>query len=281
MTPIDWLSLQHLRALGFRGRHVSTRYGRQHVLHARGRGPLPPVVLVHGLSSRGSHYRRLVRHLLPHVQSITLPDMPGHGLSDVPEVGMCGESVLGGFTELMDATLERPALLFGNSLGGYGVLKYARLRPERTLGVVVNAPGGGEMGDVNLQRFLDRFRVRNHDEAVAMAERVFAKLPGPKPLVAWAVRRQLDKPVVRDFLARMHTDDTFQPHELSELQMPISMLWGVHERVMLRRHLDFFKAHLPDHAETHEPHNYGHSPYLEQSRDLSERILDFARRLPG
>ncbi len=66
----DHLARATLQARFFRSRRVRTSVGRMHLLEAEGHGRLPPLVLLHGLSSTGSHYLPLVGHVRPHVRRL-------------------------------------------------------------------------------------------------------------------------------------------------------------------------------------------------------------------
>ena len=76
----------HLR--GYRTRRVPTSVGTLHALEARGRGALPPVVVLHGLSAAGQYYESLLERVRPHVRRVIAPDMPGHGYSATPPSGL-------------------------------------------------------------------------------------------------------------------------------------------------------------------------------------------------
>src|SRR5262249_49956199 len=78
----DHLARATLQATFFRSRRIRTSVGRMHVMEAQGHGHLPPLVLLHGLSSTGVHYLPLVGHVRPHVRRLFLPDLPGHGFSE-------------------------------------------------------------------------------------------------------------------------------------------------------------------------------------------------------
>jgi len=52
-----------------------------HVLDFKGTGSLPPMIILHGISSCGADYYPLVRHLQKHSSRVLALDLPGHGLS--------------------------------------------------------------------------------------------------------------------------------------------------------------------------------------------------------
>jgi pimeloyl-ACP methyl ester carboxylesterase len=59
------------------------------------------------------------------VARIVIPDLPGHGFSDAPP-SLDAQGFQQGVLDALDAvTAAQPALVFGNSLGGYAALRYA------------------------------------------------------------------------------------------------------------------------------------------------------------
>ncbi len=276
-TPLDLVALGLLRARGFRTRRVPTAHGTLAALEAPGRGELPPVVLVHGLSSRGTHFALVALRLLRHVRRVVIPDLLGHGRSEVPARPLSGPVMQEALDEALDRLLDEPFLLYGNSLGGYGVLRHAHRSPDRVLAVVAMAPGGAPLRSMSMGAYLERFRVRSLAEARRFAEAYFGRRPLLSGLLALAVRRQLRHPPVRAFIDRIADSDLLQPHQLAELPMPVLLLWGGNDQVCVPEQLEWFRQHLPPHARVEVPPHYGHAPYIERPHDLADRLLAFYR----
>jgi len=246
-----------------------------HLLDAQGAGRLPPLVLLHGLSSTGVHYLPLVSHVRPHVRRLILPDLPGHGFSESPVGGMRHDTLAVGLRESLDAVLDEPAVIFGNSLGAIAAIRYARLRPERVRGLFLCSPGGAPMPAEELSRFLDLFRVESHASAVAFVDRVFGRRSTFRHVVAWGVKKRMHHPTVRGLLDAATPEGLLSGKELAELKMPVFMSWGMRDGVLPREHLDFFRDNLPSHAVVHEPAHHGHSPYLEDAPGVGRAIVSF------
>jgi pimeloyl-ACP methyl ester carboxylesterase len=100
---------------------------------AFGRGT--PVVLLHGLGSRREDWLATAR-LLASRHRVTLVDLPGHGLSDMPEPFSLDRA-----TTALDRSLAQlpdgPVVLVGHSLGGLIAASEAIARPERVRGLVL------------------------------------------------------------------------------------------------------------------------------------------------
>jgi pimeloyl-ACP methyl ester carboxylesterase len=98
-----------------------------------GRGP--SIVLVHGLGSTRAHWLPTAR-LLARDHRVTLVDLPGHGVSDMPVQFSLEQAV----TALDLALAERgsePVVLVGHSLGGLVCAAEAIRHPHRVRGLVL------------------------------------------------------------------------------------------------------------------------------------------------
>ncbi len=237
-------------------------------------GSLPPVVLLHGLSSAGVHYWQVLRHL-DGAARVILPDLPGHGFSDTPAT-MSAENLLAGLTEALDAVLDQPAVLTGNSLGGYAAIRYALARPEKVAGLLLAAPAGAAMDAEQLQTLRARFTLKSHSEALRFADALFALPKRSRHLYALGLRRYFALPQTRAVVSAMQPAILFTPAELARLTMPILMLWGEAERILPESSLEFFRAHLPAHARIQRPKRWGHSGFLDDPRGFAEHVLRFA-----
>ena len=275
---MEHAALAALRLTGYESREVPTSAGRVHVLSAEGFGMLPPVALLHGFSSAGVHFFGLLRRLRPFVRRLIAPDAPAHGFSSSPE-RVAPEELERGIGEALDQELDRPTLLYGNSMGGLAALRYALRRPEKVAGLVLCSPVGAPMCQEEIDRFLLGFQVDDHARALAFVDRVF-RTDGPmRHLLAWGVRRKFGHPVMRELLESFNPGHLLDPGDLSRLKPPVLFVWGRSERVLPSEHKDFFLAHLPRSARVEEPPRFGHGPYLEDPAAVARQILAFARSI--
>lgn len=275
----DHAALAVLRLLGFKSRAVPTSTGRVHVLEARGGASGPPVVLLHGFAANCGHFFGLLRRLKPHLSRLIVPDAPAHGFSDVPS-RVAPETVEAGLFEALDALLDEPALVYGNSMGGLAALRYTLSRPEKVRGLVICSPVGAPMNEAELDRFLAGFDLPDHASALTFVDRVFS-IDGPaRHLLAWGVRRRFGHPDMQALLAEMKAGYLLRPDDLRRLAPPTLFVWGREERVLPEAHRDFFLAHLPQTARVEEPPRFGHGPYLQHPEAVARQILAFLRSLP-
>lgn len=248
--------------------------GRVHVLEVTGRGPRPPVVLLHGLSSAGVHFLPMLGALEARFSRIILPDLPGHGFSDLP-LRLEADGFHDATFEALDRVVAEPAVFFGNSLGGYAAIRYAAARPYRVRGLFLASPAGASMTEDEFEALRALFRLRHHGDALAFIDRLLARPGWSRHLLAWGIRRQFRRPEVEAVLRVAAAEHLLTPEELARLEMPTVLWWGRHERILPARSLEFFKAHLPAHARVEEPEGFGHSPFLDDPLALVRRLADF------
>ncbi len=275
MLPLTrHLARTSLQLQGYESRCVGTSAGRVHLLDVRGEGCLPPVVLLHGLSSEAIHLLPLLQRLRGRVRRLMAPDMPAHGFSDRPRE-IHPAALKDALVEAMDAIIDEPVVLFGNSLGGVAAVHYAATRPERVRGLILCSPSGAAMDAEELKRFVGTFTLETHRAALDIVDRHLVERSRMRHLFAWGVRRQFKSPVVRELLSSLSPADLLSPEQLSSLRMPVLLLWGKGERILPRHHLEFFRRHLPEHAHLEEPEGFGHAPYLDDADAVARRILAF------
>ena len=279
-TVVDWLNLQFLRRMGLQSRVVPTDHGRVHALVGQGQGDLGTLVLMHGLSASAASFRNTIEYLLPHVSQIILPDMLGHGLSEAPSLGMNGHRVVRSMVQAVDQLSAEPAVVFGNSMGGYLSLRVAQTRPDSVRGVFVSSPAGAPMDTEKARAFMERFRLGNLRDGLRLVDMGFASPPRSRLIYALGARKQFSSEPVIQLVSSLGAGDMFEPNDFKSLDMPITFAWGQQERVLLQEHREFFETHLPAHANRIQPEGWGHTPASEVPEDLAKHLLGFMDSLP-
>lgn len=278
LTVPERLLRRVLNAQGLRSRWLSTSVGRLHVLDGEGRGELPPIVLLHGFSANAISYTGLLRRFAPHASRLVAPDSPGHGFSELPPEGLTRDTMMAGLFEVLDHVIDEPAIVLGTSMGGFGAIRYAAARPHKVRGLVLVCPGGAPMAPDALRRFTDTFRVQRHADALRFVDRMLASSPpGLRHVLAHAIRGRFTHEALRGLLDSLTPHDLLRTEELAALSMPTLMLWGRQEMILPPDHLDFFRRHLPQHAQVEIWDRFGHCGYLERPDAVARRVLKFAR----
>lgn len=275
----DRFLLQSLHLRGYVSRRVPTTVGACHALVAEGRGALPPILVLHGLSAAGQYYENLMRRVRPHVRRVIAPDMPGHGYSELPAEGLDQGTLAAGFREALDQLVTEPVVVFGNSLGAAAAVRWASENPDRAIGVFLAAPGGAPMAQEELDEFVEAFMLDCHEKALDFVDRLFHRPPAWRHLLAWGVRQQFGREGIEQLLRSVRPEDLLQPEELERLTMPVMVLWGDADRILRPEDRIFFEAHLPAHAEIHRLREYGHVPHMSHPDSLARYLLDFTRQV--
>ncbi len=104
-------------------------------------GDGPPLLLVHGLMTAGYSFR-YVLPLLGAKYRLIVPDLPGAGASDHPDVNLAPDVLARAILALIDALGIRGCAVVGNSMGGYLCMRAALIDPGAISRLVnLHSPG--------------------------------------------------------------------------------------------------------------------------------------------
>jgi pimeloyl-ACP methyl ester carboxylesterase len=266
-----------LNLRGYRSRWVNTQYGRIHYLDARGHGALPPIVFLHGISGWSGELSPVFTPLRRHVRRILVLDLPGHGSSPAPHGGMRATAMFGAIEAALTELLDEPAILFGNSMGGFAAVRFAHAQPRRVRGLFLSSPGGARMSEPELRAFAAQFQAAAASNPRELVDRLFEKSPPLPGVVAAYVKHRFSREAIGELLDGVRADDLLRPEEVASLAAPTLLVWGRLDRVQPTSQLEFFRHHLPPHARIEEPEHFTHCPYLEHGDELADRVLRFSR----
>lgn len=282
----DLFDRAHLRFLGLRGyrrHHVDTAAGKVHAISARGRGDRPLVVL-HGLAAAAHHYEGVLEGARAFSSQVIGVDLLGHGLSDrphVPSFSGLEAALVDSIDQVLDRVGERkrPAIVFGNSLGGAAAVRYAHRRPERVAGLFLVAPGGAPLDESERRTLLSRFALDSHAQALGFVDALFDKPHTFRQLLAWGTRRRFADPAIRELLDAHEGENFLSAGELAGLTMPVHVLWGDADRILPASSLGFFREHLPSTATIERVAHFGHVPHMDRGAEVMARLRAFVGRV--
>jgi pimeloyl-ACP methyl ester carboxylesterase len=101
----------------------------------------PPLLLIHGFGASTDHWRKNVAGLSEAFEVWAI-DLLGFGRSAKPDWQYSGNLWRDQLHDFIEQVIGQPAVLIGNSLGGYAALCVAAQRPQSAAGVVlVNSAG--------------------------------------------------------------------------------------------------------------------------------------------
>jgi pimeloyl-ACP methyl ester carboxylesterase len=95
-----------------------------------------PIVLLHGPGGFAAHWMRLIPDLVKS-HRVVVPDLPGHGASEVESGELDAERVLQWLGELIEQTCPKAPTLVGQLLGGAIAARFAANHGERIARLVL------------------------------------------------------------------------------------------------------------------------------------------------
>ena len=279
VVPVVDLSLRAgsvaLRGVGFRRRWVSTSSGRMHVLRAPGWGSGPPVVFLHGITAASVQYAPNLIAARRWSSEVIAPDLPHHGRSD-RMTRIDADALISATLEGLAAALTEPALVYGNSMGGFAALHFALAYPHLVAGLALSSPGGAACSENQLWEIVGPFQTADASCVDDLLADIFFR---PPSLGVLSRTVALDRvALATELLADLRPDHLFAPEQLKRLGMPILLHWGLEDRLLPRRHLTWFREHLPEHQFI-ETARCGHVPSLERPWVLNQLLAAFSRDL--
>lgn len=135
-----------------------------------------PLVLVHGFPLDHTAWQALVPSLEADFD-LLLPDLRGFGQSDAPEGAYTVEQMATDLAGLLDALGIEKAYLAGHSMGGYVSLAFARLSPQRMLGLgLLGSQAAPDTAEGKAKRFTTAEQVAHQgvSAVLGMAEKLSA-----------------------------------------------------------------------------------------------------------
>lgn len=240
-----------------------------------------PVVLIHGIADRAQTWAFVMRALTK-IGPVYAIDLPGFGLSGLPAGRRCtslNEDVAV-VQELISTVIERPALVVGNSLGGWIAARLAINSPELTSGVVLLDPGGAFLeGLSSWEEFTLKARVGDmHTVRQISREIVGRRMRLPLYLAQHSLQQLFSRDAVSGFISLSTEDDALRPEELARLNVPVGLIWGLDDQFLPLASLEYFRRYLPQ-PQLLLLRGCGHMPQVERPRQVIQFIRGFAQRI--
>jgi pimeloyl-ACP methyl ester carboxylesterase len=250
-----------------------------HHYKVAGKGRSTPLVLLHGLGGSANSFYKTMFQLQPHFNGVYAPDLPGNGFSPLPASGALPlDEQVRVFLEYLDKVVGEPVFLVGNSLGGAMAVASAWLKPKQFKGLGLVSPAGAKVSPERMGALVQSFEVHDVKSARALTRRLFHRAPLPLMMFAGELRRMYGSEAVRRVISTERPADFLTEETLGALSMPTLLVWGKSEKLLPYEGIEYFRAHLPRHAEVHEVPGFGHLPQLERPEALVKLLVSFARR---
>jgi pimeloyl-ACP methyl ester carboxylesterase len=238
----------------------------------------PPMVLIHGVGNQAGSWVKVAGDLSLS-RKLIVPDLAGHGES-APADGPLGlADAVAGLAAVLDAEKTgADTVLVGNSMGGWVALTYALQHPDRVARLVlVNSTGvAGTLEDFGKVSLLPK----NREEALALVTAL--GLGGAPPPAGFILEDLVEKiaagPTPR-MVAGIKPED-YLDARLPGLKVPVEVLWGSEDRLLLPSYRDKLMAALPR-ARLHELPGAGHVPQQQDARAFVEKLSAVLAEAPA
>jgi len=261
----------------------------------------PPLLLVHGFGASTDHWRKTIKGLSQEFEVWAI-DLLGFGRSTKADVNYGADLWRDQLDEFITEVIGQPAVLAGNSLGGYASLCLAAQRPKSAAGLILLNPAG-PFTETQTASKPDPFR-----EVLANLSRSVLLMPLPSWLLFQYVRQ---KAMIRKTLEKVYLDqsvitdqlieDIYRPScdpgaatvfaavfkspqgqkndlLLSQLACPLLMIWGEGDPWMNGRSRGAkFREYYPQLTEYYL--QAGHCPHDEVPDQVNALIQDWVLSL--
>jgi abhydrolase domain-containing protein 6 len=232
------------------------------------------VVLLHGSGSQAGDWNAIVPALARRYHLLVL-DLPGHGESGPAEGALPVGDLADSLGALLDARSPgRPAILIGNSLGGWVALLYASRHPERVERVIgISSSGIFAVLQVPVAP-KDREQARRLVAAIRGPH-----LPAPSDEELDALLQRIATGPAPRLVAGLKSEDFLETHAAG-IRVPVELVWGEEDGVLPLAYGQRLASLLPN-ARLHPLPRCGHMPQVHCPRELSRLLLNLlATSLP-
>ena len=200
-----------------------------------------PIVLLHGPGGYAAHWMRVIPGLAKD-HRVIVPDLPGHGASEVVDGNLDLEHLLAWLDELVGRTCSAPPRVVGQLIGGALAARFAAAQGERLSGLaLVDSFGlapfqpapqfGRALGEFAADPSISTHqRLWRHCafDLDALRERLGERW---QPFEAYNIERARN-PGVQAAVARLMQElalPAISPEILERIRVPTALVWGRHD----------------------------------------------------
>lgn len=207
-------------------------------------GEGPPIVMLHEPGSFAAHWLRVIPALVRH-NRVVIPDLPGHGASELAGGELDADRVLAWLGELIERTCDTPPVLVGHLGSGPIAARFASRHGDRLRSLVlVDSFGLGKFRPapgfaLGLLRYVARPTPRSYDGLMRRCTADFASVRAGlgelwQPFADYTLEGARS-PAGKQALRTIMRDLAVPPIPASDLeQIPVatSLIWGRRDPVV-------------------------------------------------
>lgn len=271
------------RLAGVELRTVLTPGGKVHSHYVRGRGPLPPAVMVPGLIGDAGGLVPMMLLLRACFRQLSSVDLVGRGDSpmSVDTAGILEDRYrkLVAFVE----SFAEPIFLVGTSLGGALTLRLVAEHPELVCGFASVTCPGAPVTPKEKEALFDRFDIGTRRQTKALLNQSFEPRRSLIRFLAGGMIERLTEELgsarTQQLLAELWAAE-LSPALLGSISVPGLVICGQHDEVMPASSFNAFQRVLPPNV-TVRLEAIGHLAHHERPRRLARMLADYAERIAG
>lgn len=244
-----------------------------------------PILLIHGIADNALTWS-FIQGALARTYPVYAIDLPGYGFSGLPKDRFY--MTLDEMRDLLETfareVIGQPAMVVGNSMGGWLAVKLAWAAPELLRGIVLVDAGGAPLqGRESWVAFGETIGIPDMKTARLVFRQMFGAIPAPMLYFGQHGLQELfQRRVVREFVSNMMEADPekelLRAADLHDLPAPAALIWGLGDHFLPAGSLEFFRANMPN-APTLLLKRCGHLPQRERPLPVTRFIKQFAAQL--
>lgn len=260
--------------------------------HEAGEGE--PLIMLHGSGpgvTAWSNFRYNLPVFAERFRTI-MPDLPGFGASDLPELdGVYPVVAARWIARFMDRLGIDSAVFVGNSMGGAVAAELAAMHPERVRRMALMGSGGLSVGTAAepSEGFLRLFEFLDDPTRERMIAWVRTMVFDPRRITDELIDERLRNATAEGVLDRTKAifGSMFDPRRrgdytplwtrASTVTTPTLMLWGRDDRMLPYDQAHFANRWLPE-VELHTFARCGHWVQIERKYDFERVVIEFLTR---
>lgn len=254
-------------------------------IHYTDEGKGVPVLMVHGFGAAYTHFNQLAE-LMKNDYRVIRVDLPGFGLSDLPELS-ANENYVQKYQEYLDFmfdTLQLDSLyIIGNSMGGLVTWMAAVDYPEKVKKIVLLDAAGYDLEKILSAR--EKFRSDFMQKIAAKGMSLSMSRKGLRG--AYFQDEKVDENYVKLInkfinikgnipnMLKVILSDNFPDTTLvQKVQCPALIIWGKEDKVIPVEHAEKFHRDIKN-SQLVIFENCGHCPMLEEPEKTKESCVRF------
>ena len=257
---------RRFHSLGFQSHILESRFGHLHYLLRDHAEPAATLLLVHGLGTSSSTWIKVLPLLQGRLRIAAL-DLPGFGFSalDGGRTYCTLMEHVEALTVFADALGHTPVILVGHSFGGWVSAFYSSRHPHKVKHLVLVDTAGIYYRGV--ERLRESFTVNSIQDTRRLLNDMWFRYPWYFKPFAGSIFRELRKRAMNDIVASIDAE-YFLVEELGKLSMPVHIIWGKEDKVILTESVDVLMKFVP-HARASFIEQCGHVPQLEKPAEFA------------